>query len=103
MQKSLDFGTESYYVKIDISQLVLGRLNSYHFIKICFSKKQYCSSGFDAKIVDFLVEHKRLTKIGVKVIIEYSRLTKIYNVHDVDIIEAFIQGIRWLSLNVAQT
>jgi hypothetical protein len=31
-----------------------------------FFKKQHEASGFNAKTVDFLVEHKRLTKIGVK-------------------------------------
>ena len=36
-----------------------------HILKIYSLKKQYWSLGFDAKIVNFLVEHKRLTKIGV--------------------------------------
>jgi hypothetical protein len=31
-----------------------------------FFKKQHGASGFNAKTVDFLVEHKRLTKISVK-------------------------------------
>jgi len=31
-----------------------------------FFKKTVLVIGFDARTVDFLVEHKRLTKIGVK-------------------------------------
>jgi hypothetical protein len=31
-----------------------------------FFKKTVVIIGFDARTVDFLVEHKRLTKIGVK-------------------------------------
>jgi hypothetical protein len=34
-------------------------------MKTCFLKKQYSLSGFNEKTVDFLVEHKRLMKIGV--------------------------------------
>jgi len=43
--------------------------------------------GFNVKIVDFLVEHKRLTKIGVKRVIralhltfELIRVSKRYNI-----------------------
>ena len=32
-------------------------------------KKRYCSMDFGVKMMDFLVEHKRLTKIGVDLII----------------------------------
>jgi len=35
-------------------------------------KKRYWSMDFGVKMVDFLVEHKRLTKIGVKVIFQFS-------------------------------
>ena len=35
-----------------------------------FFKKTVLVIGFDATTVDFLVEHKRLTKIGVKIIQE---------------------------------
>jgi hypothetical protein len=34
--------------------------------KDMFFKKTVLFIGFDARTVDFLVEHKRLTKIGVK-------------------------------------
>ena len=35
-----------------------------------FFKKTVLVIGFDARTVDFLVEHKRLTKIGVKMLAE---------------------------------
>ena len=37
------------------------------YSKVILSEKQYWSSCFGVKIVEFLVEHKRLTKIGVKI------------------------------------
>jgi len=36
-----------------------------HILKIYYLKKQYWQSCFDVKVICFLVEHKRLTKIGV--------------------------------------
>ena len=36
-----------------------------HILELYFLKKRYWHMGFGVKIVDFLVEHKRLTKIGV--------------------------------------
>ena len=40
-------------------------MNEY-ILKLDSLKKQYWPLGFDAKMADFLVEHKRLTKIGDK-------------------------------------
>jgi hypothetical protein len=37
-----------------------------HILELYSLKKRYWSMDFGVKMVDFLVEHKRLTKIGVK-------------------------------------
>ena len=37
-----------------------------HILELYSQKKRYWSMDFGVKMVDFLVEHKRLTKIGVK-------------------------------------
>jgi hypothetical protein len=36
-----------------------------HILELYSLKKRYWSMDFGVKMVDFLVEHKRLTKIGV--------------------------------------